>query len=480
MIATIIKSFFMFYFCIYICFKIMKFNKTRVSSLISYALSLSLAILSYLLEIYISETKFILPLLLIWIFISAYSSKPQIAFVSVTISFAVSYSVYSSASLIIAIIIYVLFKYYLPYFTFSILSGLLQALLIFTMFRLKRFKNGMTFIFTTPTTNIATILCLLFLAALVYINIESSYYFGIVCTTFSLAFLVHWWQAQITKSYRRSLELRELESLRTELQEKNATMMRVMEENERIRHINHRDNGLITALDYAVTDYLITDFADEETAITRRDELLVEIERIRAGRVNSVNKNAVKAPRYDTSISFLNIFLNHMSKRATDEHVLFSVHIGTELDDFIPHIISDEDLVHLLSDLLANAFIATRDVTGRMVQLQFYKWNKHFVIEVADNGIPFEVDSLLNMGILELTTHADTGGSGIGLMDIWKTKEKYGATYHLEEYETAAPFSKKISLTFDNKNRYSVRTWRKDEILAASKRTDLQVYGQDE
>ena len=34
--------------------------------------------------------------------------------------------------------------------------------------------------------------------------------------TFTLTFLIYWWQAQITKTYRRSLEQRELESIRTE------------------------------------------------------------------------------------------------------------------------------------------------------------------------------------------------------------------------------------------------------------------------
>jgi len=61
-------------------------------------------------------------------------------------------------------------------------------------------------------------------------------------------------------------------------------------------------------------------------------------------------------------------------------------------------------------------------------------------------------------------------------MDIWNTKENLRATYHLEEYASPSPFSKKVSLTFDKKNRFSIRTWRKNEILQVSKRADLQVY----
>ena len=224
----------------------------------------------------------------------------------------------------------------------------------------------------------------------------------------------------------------------------------------------------------------MTDFKDVESAKARRDELLIELDRIRARRVTSINIDEIKANRYETGISLIDILLNHTSKRALDEHILLSIHIGTELKDFIPRIINDEDCAHLLSDLIENAFVATKGTSNTMIQIQFYKWNKSLVIEIADNGIPFEIGSLINMGITEMTTHADTGGSGIGLMDIWKTKEKYGATYHIEEYSTATPFTKKISLTFDRKNRYSIRTYRKEEILAISKRADLQVYEQTE
>lgn len=100
-------------------------------------------------------------------------------------------------------------------------------------------------------------------------------------------------------------------------------------------------------------------------------------------------------------------------------------------------------------------------------------------MEIADNGIPFGIESLINMGIRKITTHADTGGSGIGLMDVWMIKEKYHASLHIVEYEVQCPFSKKISLSFDGRGYYSIQTWRKDEILRFCERGDLKVYGYD-
>ena len=46
----------------------------------------------------------------------------------------------------------------------------------------------------------------------------------------------------------------------------------------------------------------------------------------------------------------------------------------------------------------------------------------------GDNGIPFEVESLVSFGIVQRTTHEADGGSGIGTMEIWKIKENNSIT----------------------------------------------------
>ena len=291
----------------------------------------------------------------------------------------------------------------------------------------------------------------------------------------TLAFLIYWWQAQITKAYRRSLELRELESLRTEMAELKLKFQEVVDEKDRLARIVHRDNTLISALKNATVKSLSTDFANPAVAAEVRNQLIENINTLSAERASIMDTHKEVSVRdFDTGISLLDELLREMDKKALDGDIIFSVHMGTSLDSFIPKDISESDLVHTVDDLLKNAFKATAGCEKRIVQLQFYKLSKSLVVEVADNGIPFEVRSLVNMGIEKLTTYAD--GSGIGLMDIWSTKEKYGATYHLEEYLNADPFSKKISFTLDKKNRYSIRTFRKDEILQAARRADLQVY----
>ncbi|MBQ2901218.1 MAG: HAMP domain-containing histidine kinase [Agathobacter sp.] len=341
----------------------------------------------------------------------------------------------------------------------------------------------MPFINSKRTINIGSIVCAMLVASSIQLTANHFHpeiqLFGISTTTLALAFLIYWWQAQITKSYRRSIELRELESLRTEVAELNLKIQKLSEDNEKLARITHRDNTLITTLKNSTVKYLSTDFKNPAEAIAARDKLISNINALSAGRTSLPANYNERTPReFHTDISLMDELLHHMDETAIERKIEFAVHFGTELADFVPMDISESDLVHTVDDLLKNAFKATTTCEKRVVQLQFFKLGKHFVIEVADSGIPFEVESLVNMGIEKRTTYVD--GSGIGLMDIWSTKNKYGATYHLEEYALATPFSKKISLTFDKKNRYSIRTWRKNEILALCRRADLQVYDHSE
>lgn len=481
MISSIIKYLFIFFFCIYIYQKSLPLF--RISFIQNCVISLISALIACFVGTYIEGVYYVLPIVLLWIITSKINSQPQLSFIAIVISFTISYCIYAVSCFFVLFITMSVLSTPEHFPIFTLLAGIIQTFLINGIFSIKRFKKGVPFSATPSFMNITTIFCLLLMGFMFNMSLDQGKLpkqaFSFSLVIIALAFLIYWWQAQITKSYRRSLELRELESLRTEVVEQNALIEKLLEENEKLARITHRDNTLISTLKNSTVRYLATDFESVEEAKAVRDELIANINTLSEGRASlPADYNEKKARDFDTGFSLLDKMLNYMDGEAIKANIGFSVHLGTELKNFVPHDISENDLVHLVDDLLKNAFKSTLTCEKRIVQLQFYKLGKHFVVEVSDNGIPFEVESLVKMGIEKRTTYAD--GSGIGLMDIWSAKEKGGATYHIEEYEAAAPFSKKISLTFDKKNRYSIRTWRKDEILQMSKRADLQVYGHGE
>lgn len=458
-----------------------KSNYPPLSKLQLFYLLFLMQITSVVSNVVLKELTYLVPIVIFWLTVSYFTDQPQKSFIVVIISYAISVGMYFLSSFISTIMIYSLFplKTSFPYVLLAIMSSILQNIGVYLLCKTKRLRNGMPFLSQYNLLNITTIICIFLFVILVYCTENHHTYTLRIIAFFStvlvLAFLIYWWQAQITKSYRRSLELRELESLRTEIAEKDAVIQKLMKDNENLARISHRDNSLICALKDSTVKYLSTDYKSPAEAIAARDKLISNINTLSAGRNSLPHTYGERTPReFDTGLSLLDDLLHHMDKEALEQDIMFSVHFGTLLKDFVPENTSESDLTHTVDDLLKNAFKSTRTCESRAVQLQFYKLGKHLVIEVADNGIPFEVRSLVNMGIEQLTTYED--GSGIGLMDIWSTKENYRATYHIDEYATSSPFSKKISLTFDKKNRYTIRTYRKDEILQMSRRADLQVY----
>lgn len=474
--------FFIFLCTIYICLhtlNILFTSSKQKHEIIIFSLSLAL------LNLYIYPSSQILshivPLFLVWIIVGKRTEYPQTCFLSLIISYSISYGLAMLVGFVCIILLSPIIYKCNPsaYFLIAIPSGLFQTFLVKSLFRLPRFKKGMPFLYTTKVTNISTLICLVIICFLLNTNstIKNHKVKVLIILIFilTLAFLIYWWQAQITKAYRRNLELRELESMRTEMAELKKQMEELKAENDRLARITHRDNTLISALKNSTVKYLSTDFANPAVAEEVRNQLIENINTLSAERASLMTAHKeVSAREFATGLSLLDTLLHEMDEKALEMKITFAVHMGISLNEFIPNVVLESDLVHTVDDLLKNAFKATRSSEKRVVQLQFYKLGKNLVIEVADSGIPFEVKSLVNMGVEKLTTYED--GSGIGLMDIWNTKETYGATYHLEECVNAAPFTKKISLTFDKKNRYSIRTLRKDEILQASRRADLQVY----
>lgn len=484
MFKDFIKFYFIILCTIYISFKILHHalplgHKRVLLSLMATLLS----IICCFLDLYMPALINFVCIITIWFSTVLITNIPKATFISSMIAFLISYSFYAFPCFITTLIIYPFFnsKVNFPHLLLTIISVILQSLLSVRLFRFKRFINGMPFLFNTKILNISTYVCFILLFSFVYIRYHLYNFYihvcAFICFFIIFTFLIHWWQAQITKSYKQALINRELESLRMELEEKEKQLAELSARNEELGRLIHKDNKRIPAMEHAVSEFLVMDLDDKEKVIERANALLIEIQKLSDDRNHMVTEiNARKYKHHDYGISELDNMLNYMEKRAYGEHIKLSVQTAINFHDFVPKNISAEDLSHMLSDLLENAIIAAKHSSSPVIQLQFYQAGKDFVIEIADNGIPFETASLVNFGLEQLTTHADTGGSGIGLMDIWKIKEKCGVSLHITEYNSNAPYSKKIALIFNKKNRYTISTERKEELLALSKRTDLQIF----
>lgn len=102
---------------------------------------------------------------------------------------------------------------------------------------------------------------------------------------------------------------------------------------------------------------------------------------------------------------------------------------------------------------------------------------KFNLAEYQTNGQPFSPEIFQDFGLKAHTTHAGNGGSGIGLMGIWKLKKKYRASLVITEYAPGTySYTKQISLIFDAKKHYIIQTYRRRELGQIRFRDDLYIF----
>ena len=482
MADIIIKHFFIYFGCIYLYYHLLNIKVTSLSQKCMFIIApVGLSLFTLFLRLYLPEMANILPVLLLWVILSCLSLQPQVSFVAIMISFGISYGLSMFSNLLLLSFLSPLrFLFFIiPYHLFLILVGLMSFLIIVFLFYIKRLHNGMPFLTSARFINFGTFICLCFLALLSYIQLTNylQIFFVILVPFLLVAFiaaLIFWWQAQLTKSYLRKLQLLELESLRKELEETSREMAHLKKQNEELGRLIHKDNKLIPAMETAVIDFLSA--SEQKGNNTLGQSLISQLRELSGSRREILDEvSAARSHHFATGVPALDTMLTYFDRRAEARKMEFTVNVTPDLKAYVPSRISSDDITHLLADLLENAIIAVTPCTSRKIRLQIYPYRKWFVIELSDTGIPFQAESLLQFGIQQLTTHKDSGGSGIGLMDIWKLKEKYHASIHITEYPDFSPFSKRITFLLDHRNQYLIRTWRCEELKAASRRTDLCI-----
>lgn len=485
MMDTIIKHFALYLCCIYIYYHLLNYRKnSRSLKIIIIVLTFFLACITYWLKIYFPAISEFLPVILLWLILGFLSSNPMLSLVTVMISSGISYTIFALSSGIVLLLITPVYcnAPLFPYILFMTLSGILECLISILLFKIKRFRKGMPFLYNTRFINVGTFICFGCLTLLTCLQIADNKplwirLLTVIAFIIAIFALIQWWQSQLTKSYRSKLQSLELESLRNELYEKNILLSELKQENEIMGKLIHKDNKLIPAMINAIYEYLTSGNPDDDACHANYGHLLIEdLTNMSKDRKTVLSTLSItQSCHLSTDIAALDALLSYMSKQATLADIKLTFTISETLNLSVSSPIDSNDLVHLLADLIENAIIATTGCANRTIQLQLYPYNQTLLIEISDTGIPFELPSLLNFGLNPYTTHSDTGGSGIGLMDIWKIKEKYNASLHITEYNDTSSFSKKIVFLLDNKAQYLISSWRYKEIIPLIKRADLHV-----
>lgn len=273
----------------------------------------------------------------------------------------------------------------------------------------------------------------------------------------------------MTQKYMEQIRRREQQALQKKVASLNEEIRALQEENEAFSKIIHKDNKLLPAMELAVREslYAVAQNDDPTERLQRTEGILAQLEAVsreRAGIVRNYEHDAAMLPQI--GIPALDILFSYMAQKASVLGISFALQFDEGVTEALPSAISIQDASTLLADLIENALIAVSGGSGEKCVLAAFGWeNDHCCISISDTGKPFPEEVIRSWGIRRITTHAKTGGSGIGLMSTCEICKRYHAGFRIDSSVTNPPYTKCVSVRFDGSEAFEVETAHGEQPL---------------
>ncbi len=401
--------------------------------------------------------------------------KFEIVVSAYLLAFGISCFLYYTATFFIGLIFMFLFKgedfinnpieYTQPiYLLIYSLIAVLQVVLATLVFRIRRFRRGFPFIFKRYTIITALIFTGIILILVTWVNtlaksgddIYTVYLFvlGVILTGIGVYILIR----RLMKNYQRMRVQQNtdnhFEKLWKEEQEKNARLTEMM-------------NGYQTA-----THNFSKRIEAMATAVAQGGAALEDVQKLQNEWQDALAKIKGKRILPSTKIPVLDNLFAHFAAQFSEDKIQFHLMVNGSIIYMVEHIIEQGRLETLLANHLTNAQIAINagDNPFRSIMAVIGPAEDCYEFTVFDSGIPFEPDTLARLGTERVTTHADTGGSGIGLTTTFALLREYSASFIVNEQKpSAADYTKSVSVRFDGKQAYTIETYRPEAFPASDR-----------
>lgn len=282
---------------------------------------------------------------------------------------------------------------------------------------------------------------------------------GIILGMVLIIYLI---KKSITMNYKSKMKDKTVEILTEQIKEKDKIIDDLRAELAATLKINHKYNHRISAVEKAISKLKFNEeFASENANII---ELVNELSKNYKNELSLIEKQD-NLPK--TEVFGIDNMLEHMNNQAKKNNISFEVEVNYNVKDITENIINQSKLETLLADHINDAIIAINYSSNpsRKIMISFDKVSDIHEIKIYDTGIEFEIETLLKLGTVQVTTHKDNGGSGIGFMTTFETLKECKGSLIIEEYNhDPTNFTKSITIRFDNKNEYKIRSYRTEQI----------------
>jgi len=348
------------------------------------------------------------------------------------------------------------------YILMYLLIAVLQFVLSFLIFRLRPFKNGFAFVFHKYTIVIALIFTGVILVLVTIVNMLAgteddilvrhfSYVLGVLTAGVGIYILIKRLLKRFFKKRVRENSTAHYKKLLAESEDKNKQKDDLI---NALTSAIHSFTDRIKAIEKVVPQDIVRNLADDWQA---------ELEKIRT-----------KKPLTSTRVNSIDILLGYYADKFAQDDIKFNLAVNGSIVYMVDNIIGVGKLETLIANHLNDAQIAINkgEDTFRSISVIMGVNDSEncYELTVFDGGIPFEVDILTRLGTERVTTHSDTGGSGIGFESTFEIMREVGASLVINEREPSSAYhSTSVSIRFDGKCQYIIESYRADEIPSSER-----------
>lgn len=351
----------------------------------------------------------------------------------------------------------------------SCIYFIISFALISLFFKLKRFKNGFSFIKNRSDNEYLDAFVLIINALIIFVflileNIHSLSFKDIAIGLFVLVIILFIvLQRSIILYQKHKLQTKTLKDYEQEIAETRQKLSTALQEKQKLVKSNHEFYHRQEALNKKLNDLinkqklsLNSEFGKDLTYISDRLNTLSN---------EYVEKTKMLPKLNKTNIQEIDDMLSYMQSECNKNNIELLLKIECDINHIIENYITKSQLETLLGDLIRNAIIAINHCNNefKSIMTVFGIKDDTYEICILDSGIPFETTTLVNLGLQPASTHLDEGGTGIGFITTFETINSCNASFIINEI-TNSNYTKSLEIKFDNKNEYVIISKRIKEI----------------
>ena len=350
-----------------------------------------------------------------------------------------------------------------------ILTLLLETILISIFINMKRIRKGISFL-KDPMENEYLCIIMMSISSVIifaYCMFGSSdeYWvnntFFVILTLFIIMIVLI--QKTLTLYYKQKLLAQNIEEYKAAIASKDAEIKSLSEEKYKFSKLNHEFSNRQKALIHNVEEIInMNTEAAEELDLSKQINDLTKEYTDKAKEIKTLDK------LQSTGITEIDDMFKYMQSECKSKNIQFNLQINGNIYHMINNKIAQNKLVTMIGDHLRDAIIAIEFSENSFKSILAILGENNGIYEfcVFDTGIEFKIDTLLKLGLEPATTHKDSGGTGIGFMTTFETMSETKASLIINEMHEMnnTDYTKSITIRFDGKNEYRIKSYRSDEI----------------